>query len=338
MKCLSKLKNSPLNWLLGKEHPSVRYFALKFLLDKPEDDPEVREARTAIPKQGFIQEVLDQQNADGSWGDAKKDIWTSKNTRGTLYYLSEFGIDRSVFPSLDKAWDFCFQMYQVRATGAISALGSLKNGGQASRVANCYSGMILSAMLRMGYGEDVRAQRIIDCLVEQIQPDGLIKCMIYDAGTEWRKAQRIKSVTDNCFMGTIKALKAFSQIPETQRSPKVQACIQRSAEAYLDKHIFRYRRTPKGEMVGKPGYTQFAFPFNYYPDILEILGVLTDLGHRNDPRMEEAVQMVIDKQDPHGRWLLERGDEKWWVPIEKAGQPSKWITLSACKMLEQYFG
>ena len=46
MRRLSSQKAPP--WLLEKENPSVRYFALRDLYGKGENDPEVREAKNAI--------------------------------------------------------------------------------------------------------------------------------------------------------------------------------------------------------------------------------------------------------------------------------------------------
>ncbi len=43
------LKDVPFSRLLEEENPSVRYFTLTQLLDRTQDDPQVAEARAAIP-------------------------------------------------------------------------------------------------------------------------------------------------------------------------------------------------------------------------------------------------------------------------------------------------
>jgi len=40
----SVLKADPTDWLLEKDNPSVRYFTLTDILEKSENDPEVKEA------------------------------------------------------------------------------------------------------------------------------------------------------------------------------------------------------------------------------------------------------------------------------------------------------
>ena len=52
--------------------------------------------------------------------------------------------------------------------------------------------------------------------------------------------------------------------------------------------------------VSKPGWKKFGFPLMYQTDVLEILGILTSLGYR-DERMQEAVDLLVSKQDKHGK-------------------------------------
>jgi len=71
---------------------------------------------------------------------------------------------------------------------------------------------------------------------------------------------------------------------------------------------------------------------------LEILGILTKLGYR-DERMQEAVDLVISKQDDQGRWKLQNAfPGRSQVDIEPRGMPSKWITLHALKALKGFYG
>ena len=76
----------------------------------------------------------------------------------------------------------------------------------------------------------------------------------------------------------------------------------------------------------------------YQTDVLEILGILTGLGCRDD-RMQEAIDVVVSRQDSDGRWkLADTFNGRFQVDIESKGQPSKWITLRALKVLKGYYG
>jgi len=75
----------------------------------------------------------------------------------------------------------------------------------------------------------------------------------------------------------------------------------------------------------------------YQTDMLEILDILTSLGYR-DERMQEAVDLVISKQDDLGRWSLERTfNGRFQTNIEQKDKPSKWVTLKALKVLKRFY-
>jgi len=69
---------------------------------------------------------------------------------------------------------------------------------------------------------------------------------------------------------------------------------------------------------------------------LEILGILTKLGY-HDQRMQEAIDLLISRQDDQGRWILESTfNGRFQVNIETKEKPSKWITLNALRVLRAY--
>ena len=80
---------------------------------------------------------------------------------------------------------------------------------------------------------------------------------------------------------------------------------------------------------------QVRFPLMYQTDALEILGVLTKLNY-SDNRMQEALDLLISKQDDQGRWVMEHTfNGRFQINIESKGKPSKWVTLNALKVLKR---
>jgi hypothetical protein len=61
----SYLNSDPTKWLLEEDNPSVRYFTLKDILDKPDNDLEVRKARENMMKIGVIPKILSKQETGG---------------------------------------------------------------------------------------------------------------------------------------------------------------------------------------------------------------------------------------------------------------------------------
>jgi hypothetical protein len=66
--------------------------------------------------------------------------------------------------------------------------------------------------------------------------------------------------------------------------------------------------------------------------------VLTEAGFSHDPRLVEAIELILSKQDERGRWKLEQNYKgKLWFEPEEKGQPSKWVTLRAVRVLKRIY-
>jgi hypothetical protein len=53
--------------------------------------------------------------------------------------------------------------------------------------------------------------------------------------------------------------------------------------------------------------------------------------------MQEAIVLVVSKQNDEGKWVLENTfNGRFLVSIERKGKPSKWITLNALRVLEKF--
>ncbi len=204
--------------------------------------------------------------------------------------------------------------------------------GRASRVRDgcCLDANILYYLIRFGYLEDSRTQHLIDFLVEDHDMKNAgWRCRSYPIDPN-----RVFPV--NCYMGAAKTLRAFAAIPEDQRRPEIRSIIDREVENVLENGIFRYLKTPDGNRKDKAGWKRFGFPLFYQSDALEVLDTLTSLGI-HDERMQESIDLVQSLKNADGRWILKNSfNGKMWCDIEAKGQPSKWITLRAMRVLKRY--
>ena len=90
----SVLKADPTEWLLEKDNPSVRYFTLTDLLDRPADDADVVAARQAIMETGPVPAILAEQHTDGYW--VKPGPGYNPKYRSTVWsviFLAQLGAD-----------------------------------------------------------------------------------------------------------------------------------------------------------------------------------------------------------------------------------------------------
>ena len=330
----SVLKADPTDWLLEKANPSVRYFALSQILDKPRSSSEVQEAKKEIMVDGVVPKILAKQNDGGYW-EAPDKFYTAKY-KGTVWQLiiiAELGADGQD-ARVKKACDFILENSQDRKSGGFSAWLSVKvGGGRYSGVLPCLTGNMVWSLIRLGFLDDPRVKRGIDWIVKyQRFDDGEAyppKIWPYEKATSCFGKH-------SCHMGVVKALKALAEIPAEKRSAGVIGTIERGVEYMLKHHI--YKRSHNLGKVSKPGWLRLGFPLMYQTDVLEILGILTSLGCR-DLRMQEAIDLVLSKQDENGMWLLENTfNGRFQTSIEQKGERSKWVTLNALRALKNFYG
>ena len=80
--------------------------------------------------------------------------------------------------------------------------------------------------------------------------------------------------------------------------------------------------------------TRFVFPPQWHYDILRALDYFRDCGAERDARLEEAIAIVQKRMRPDGRWSLPKGyPGRAFFELEKAGEPSRWNTLRALRVL-----
>ena len=334
----SLLNADPTDWLLGKDNPTVRYLTLVDILERPACDHDVMKAKCDIMAKGVVPQILAKQEKDGYWGDPEK-LYVSKY-KGTVWqviilaeHLADGGDER-----IKKACEFLLNRSQDRTSGGFSMHHSIKTGGgRHSAVIPCLTGNVVWSLIRLGYLNDPRVQQGIDWIVRYQRfddgEDTIAKAHLLN-GWPYKKHE-ICWGRHTCHMGVVKALKALSEIPPGKRSSEVQRIIEEGTDYLLKHHI--YKRSHNIALVSKPGWLRFGFPLSYGTDILEILGILTKLGYR-DEQMQEAIDIVVSRQDSNGIWKLANSfNGRFQVDIEEKGRPSKWITLNALRVLKGYY-
>ena len=80
-------------------------------------------------------------------------------------------------------------------------------------------------------------------------------------------------------------------------------------------------------------------PHRWRYDILRALDHLRATGAPPDPRCAEAIRMLEARRQSDGRWWLEETPRgRTWVQMEAPGEPSRWITLKALRVLNWWNG
>ena len=305
-----------MEWLLDSD-PSIRWQVMRDLTDASAE--EVARERARIATEGFGAQLLALQGTDGSWGGAAWNRgWNS--TMHVLTLLREMGLD----PESDAARH---AVGMVRDSVTWKGCGPQEcdsNPFFAGEVELCINGQV--AAVGAYFGHDVR--KIVERLLTEQLADGGWNCEAANGSTR------------SSFNTTICVLEGLLEYERRFGSnPKITAARIRGQEYLLERHLFR--RLSTGEVIerdrkGGAAWTRFAFPTWWHYDVLRGLEYLRSAGVAPDERVAEAIELVKSKRDDDGRWTLET-QYPGVMPVqmdEGEGQPSRWNTLRALRMLK----
>jgi hypothetical protein len=319
-----KQNTQVIDWLLQEDQPSVRYHTMVHLLERKEDDPEVRVAHSKISRIGWARDILRLQKPQGFWEPREPTNvreWMNflrvpeyVATTWRALVLSDLGLT-SRDPRIRKIADRFFE-YKLQ-------LGSMIN---IFTEEVCAVGNTARLLTRFGYGDDHRVRKLYDWMLEDQREDG-----------GWNCSQGTPGTLDGW-----EALAAFAALPKSKRSGKIEQSISRGAEFYLERRLFREGRK-------YVPWFRFHYPTHIYYDILVGLDMITRLGFADDPRLEPALKILKEKRRADGTWSIDRVHQdlgpgatihlsvKKVKPfaLEAPGKPSKWITLTALRVLKR---
>jgi hypothetical protein len=196
----------------------------------------------------------------------------------------------------------------------------------AGEVEPCINGQV--AATGAYFGQEVRG--IVDRLLGEQLDDGGWNC------------EAINGSTRSSFNTTICVLEALLEYELANGAvAEITEARLRGQEYLLERRLFRRRST--GEIIerdrkGNSVWSSFAFPTWWHYDLLRGLEYLRRAGVTPDERVSEAIDLVISKRGEDGRWLLEtQYPGEMPVAVEAGvGQPSRWITLRALRVLKWY--
>jgi hypothetical protein len=315
-----------IDWLLEEDQPSVRYCTLVNILGRKENDPEAREAYSKIPRKGWARQILDLQKPGGYWESKEPKPTNLSGWLDFLYWpkyvstnwraivLSDLGLTMEE-RRIRKIADLFFK-YKLQLRSMVNIFNDEV----------CIVGNTARLLARFGYADDHRVRKLYDRLLEDQKEDGGWHCFKSNRGT----------------LDSWEALAAYAALPKERRTKSINRSIERGVEFYLNRKLFKEGRR-------YPPWFRLHYPNHYYYDILIGLDLVTSLGYADDKRLKPALKILNDKRRGDGTWLLDKVhpdlgpgarynlDVKKVRPfaLEKPGKPSKWITLTALRVLKR---
>ncbi len=287
-------------WFLY-ENPSVRYWTLVDILDRPADDPKVLEARAALDQQPLVREVFALQHPEGYWGDDETKPYTAQGAVAALNLLHMLGAtpDQRTAAGCDSFLKFC-----QHESGGFSMTKKVRSG-----IFPCTTGAHLPFLVYFGLEDDPRVRAAFTFLIEDMSTDNALDCGRYQH--------------QDCLWGAIAALNGLAVLPADMRSAQSTRAVKRLANALLDAEY---------DFEGEhKRWLTFGVPRAW--DLVSALRALAAHGYARDLRFVPLLKLTLDRQDGQGRWLCGSVSRTW--PLERRNQPSKWITLDVLRLLKQ---
>jgi hypothetical protein len=335
------LKSDSTDWLLEEDDPGVRYLALRDIVGAGEN--ELKVARRKAHREGPIATILAEMSPEGYW--IKPGNVYANKCRGTVWSiisLAELGASVEEDRRVGTACSYLLD-------NALLKSGQFSPGMKPSDMGLCLQGNMLLSLMDLGYrdsrldtayewtarmvtGEDVS---------QKVNPDGLAPADGVPGPFRYLKYNGPRFVCRTnkympCGWAGVKVMMAFSRLPVERRSGLIKRAIDVGTDFFL---------STDPSMAGFPGHRtgvpderwwQFRFPSFWGADILQIAEAFTALGYGGDPRLANAFDLILSKQDENGRWPLEYVDynHKMWVKYGSRGKPNKWVTLRALRVLK----
>ncbi len=305
------MNNSELiDWLLSGD-VSIQYQVHRDLLNSDN-----RQLRDRISKEGWGALFLQKQNREGHWGQAfYQPKWIS--THYTVLDLKNLGISpgcKEIRSSLST-----FLAKPKGIDGGIYPIGKWK------KCDVCLNGMFLNyaSYFRMN-ADDLKS--IVDFLITEHMSDGGFNCDSNQRSTSHSSMHTTISV--------LEGLLEYSQNGYKYRLEELQEAAAESREFLLRHKLFKSDRT--GQIIDKK-MLMLSYPSRWRYDILRALEYFRLAGVEYDTRMDAAVQVLLKKQRTDNRWPVQaRHPGQTHFDMEKTGDPSRWNTLRALRVLKHF--
>jgi len=299
-----------IDWLLAGD-VAIQYQVRRDLLD--EERPDLR-ARIAV--EGWGAQFLAARHADGHWGRGfYQPKWIS--THYTLLDLKHLGI------APDHA--------QIRESiGQILAQHKSADGGvnPAKTIANsdvCVNGMALNYAAYFGT-PTAPLRSVVDFLIGVQMPDGGFNCESNQHGAIHSSLHSTISV--------LEGVAEYLATGCTYRAAEMDAIARQAREFVLQHRLFRSDRT--GAIIN-PRFLLLSYPPRWFYDILRALDYFRSVGAAYDPRMQDALDILLQKRRKDGRWPLQaKHAGQVHFDMETPGQPSRWNTLRSLRVLQHF--
>lgn len=300
-----------IEWLLNGD-VSIQYQVYRDLLNS-----ERKQLREHIAIKGWGSRFLSFRQEGGYWGRGfYQPKWTS--THYTILDLKNLGISQN---NREIRQTLSLIIKNLKGPdGGIYPIGTDKKSDV------CLNGMFLNYASYFKIKED-DLKSIVDFLISEHMKDGGFNCYSNRKGAVHSSMHSTISVAEGIL--------EYARNGYKYRIKELQSAEFGSREFLLQHKLFQSDRT--GKIIDKK-MLMLSYPSRWRYDILRALDYFRLAGVEYDSRMDDAVHVLLKKRRSDNSWPLQaRHSGRTHFDMEKTGEPSRWNTLRALRVLN-YFG
>lgn len=304
------ITNDLLNWLLAGD-VAIQYQVYRDLLDEERPD-----LRARIGAEGWGAQFLGARQPAGHWGRGfYQPKWIS--THYTLLDLKHLGIEPDQAPIRESISHIL--AHHTSADGGVNPAKTIENSDI------CVNGMFLNYAAYFGMpAESLHA--IVDFLIGVQMADGGFNCLSNQQGAVHSSLHSTLSV--------LEGIAEYLAKGYTYRAAELGSIARQAQEFILLHRLYRSDRT--GAIIN-PRFLMLSYPSRWFYDILRALDYFRSVGAAYDPRMQDALAVLRQKRRKDGAWPLQaKHSGQTHFDMESPGQPSRWNTLRALRVLRRF--
>jgi hypothetical protein len=255
-----------LPWLLEPENPSVRYWTLRDLLDRPADDPEVGAAKAAIPTYPPVAALLATQKPAGYW--VTKDYYLPKNY-GTFWVLSVLADLWLTAENEHVQLGCAFLFAHQRENGGFCRRRHIRGRGNVweAQAEPCTQARIVHFLIQFGYGDGPRTRAAMSWLLATQRDDGMWLC-------SWAGGRH------GCLRATLDYLRAAVLDPQAAAYPATIRAVAVVCDLLMEPRMGRYH---VGDL-----WTILEYPYFGY-SVISALDALARCGCTLEPEFDSSL-------------------------------------------------
>jgi hypothetical protein len=319
----------PIDWLLAGE-PWIAYRTRLDLLGQSPEEPVVMSARKVMLADAQVQGLLVELSG---WPGI---VLASHKSASQLFHKLTFAADlglKADDPGMDQITTRILEHQSSEGPFQLPTNIPTHFGGTGQDEwawALCDAPLIVYALVKFGLGKTPEVRSAIEHLAGLVRQNGWPCAVSKELGKFHGPGRK----EDPCPFANLATLKAFSEIEGLRDSPACRS----GAETLLSLWQDSLTRHPYIFYMGND-FRKLKVPFVWY-DLMHVLDVLSRFPWlKDDPRLQDMLQVMKNKTDAQGTFSLESIWTAWkgWEFGQKKA-PSRWLTLMAWRIIGRVCG